>query len=118
MPAQTPTVNVLTLDPVSRKSSRRIAAEAQPVEGLASRYETAFLAELKRDAKALGVTPTFLETHDDIYCACDEILRIEAAYRRSTQAGRLALVAEINATFVRGYDAGLDDARVKRASGG
>lgn len=114
MPTQTPPVNVLTFHPACRRSSRRIAAEAQAAKDSArrvKRYETAYRAQLARDAKALGVTPSYLEDHDDIRCHCDEILRIEAAYRRSTRAGRLAQVKEIQESFARGHDVALDDVK-------
>lgn len=81
------------------------------------RFQASSEARLRREAKQLKVTPAALRRNENLYLLAPDIIRIERAYRRSTAAGRSAMIAEMNSTFDRGYETGLDDATIPRQTG-
>lgn len=102
MPNKTP-ANVLSFDPMNRRSSRRASVATRV-------YEEAEAAALTAEAAALRVSPATLKADDDLYYLGPELRQVEAAYQSSVKAGRAALIAKIQAFYESGYQAGEQDA--------
>jgi hypothetical protein len=91
-------------------ASERSRAQSETFETALKEYAAKAEKVQQRVARELGVTMADLEANSgDLYYHSDEILDVEAAYRKGAREGRTALIAALKDYHKNGYEAGTDD---------